>query len=237
MLSHWLAFSPDSPPQQVLCKILFIESLMVTLAIFGTAALGYPPDLHFREEGFITYVSCLQLLIATVISGKIFNFIRNSHNRQLKNSQTFWLVISLGLFFLALDDAFEIHEELDFLLHEIFNITQTTITDLLDDLIVGMYALIFLIYVAWQWKTIQLFKSAFIFFQVGCILTAIMIILDVASHNSYIASLVTADPTKKQLFIQWLGALEDGAKIFAEGLFIVGIYKCRQIAKSLSNKQ
>ncbi len=87
MKSDWLRFSEDSPIRQVLYKILFIDSLLVTLAISGAIAFGYPVDLHFREEGFLTYVSCLQLLIATVIAGKIFNIVRKSHNKRLKPKQ------------------------------------------------------------------------------------------------------------------------------------------------------
>ena len=231
MKSNFLTFSEDSPIKQVLYKILFIDSLLVTFAISSAIALGESPDLHFREEGFLTYVSCLQLLIAAVISGKIFNFIRDDPNHRLSGNKIVWLVISLGFLFLALDDAFEIHEEIDFLLHEVFNIEQTNISDLLDDLIVGAYILIFLIYIASQWKTIQLFKSSFAFFLAGCILTAMMVILDLASHNNYIASLMTDDAERILVVKQWFGAWEDAAKIYAEGMFIVGVYKSRQIVK------
>ncbi len=139
------------------------------------------------------------------------------------------------MLFLALDDAFEIHEEIDFLIHDLLNITQTNITDLFDDLIVGAYIFLFLVYVFFQWKTIQIFKPSFAFFLAGFVFTGAMVILDVASHNSYAASLVTNNPIQEQVFKQWLGALEDAAKIYAEGMFIVGVYKCRQIAKLISN--
>ncbi|MGD1921526.1 MAG: hypothetical protein ACFCAD_23115 [Pleurocapsa sp.] len=237
MKSHWLIFSEYSPIKQVLYKILFIDSLLVAFAISGAIALGEPVDLHFREEGFLTYVSCLQLLIATAIAGKIFNIARKSQNHQVNKNKIFWLVISLGLLFLVLDEALEIHEEIDFLLHDIFNITQTNLTDLLDDLIVGMYILLFIIYIFSQWKTIQLFKRSFTFFVAGFIFTGIMVILDIASHNSYIASLLTSNPIQEQFFKQWLGALEDAAKIYAEGMFIVGVYKCRQIARLTTDYQ
>ena len=232
MIGSWLDFSQNNSIKQVLYKILFIDSLLVTSAVFGAIALQHSPDLHFREEGFLTYVSCLQLAIAAVISGKIFGIVRNSHNHRLSQTKILWLVISLGLFFLALDDAFEIHEEIDFIIHDIFDITQTTVTDLFDDLVVGAYLLLFMIYIAWQWKTIQLFKPSFSFFLAGFTFTGVMIVLDAASHNSYVASLLTDETLRQQTIKQWLGAGEDAAKIYAEGMFIVAVYKCRQIAKS-----
>ena len=235
MKSIFSTFSEDSPVKHVLYKILFIDSLLVTFAISSAIALGHPPDLHFREEGFLTYVSCLQLLIAAVISGKIFNFIKDNANYRSFGKKIVWLVISLGFLFLALDDAFEIHEEIDFLLHDVLNIEQTNMTDLLDDLIVGAYILIFLIYAASQWKTIKLFKHSFVFFLAGCIFTAVMVILDIASHNSYVASFLTDDAKRVLVVKQWFGAWEDAAKIYAEGMFIVGVYKCRQIVKSMNN--
>ena len=233
MKSQWLTFSEHSPVRRVLCQILFIDSLLVTLAIFGAIAWGHSVDLHFREEGFLTYVSCLQLLIAAVISGKIFKIVRKSSSESLNQNKTLWLAISLGFLFLALDDAFEIHEEIDFLLHDIFDLTQTNLTDLFDDLIVGIYILLFAIYVFWQRKTIKLYERSFGFFLAGFVFTIAMVILDVASHNNYVASLVTNNASRELAFKQWLGALEDAAKIYAEGMFIVGVYRCRQIARAI----
>ena len=236
MKSHFLIFSEDSPAKQVLYKVLFIDSLLVTFAISSAIAVGDSPDLHFREEGFLTYVSCLQLLIAAVISSKIFGMIKNHPNHKLSGSKIIWLVIGLGLLFLALDDAFEIHEQIDFLLHDALNITPTNISDLLDDLIVGAYLLIFLVYIAFEWKTIQTFKSAFVFFQIGFVMALMMVILDIASNNNFFVSLLTDDAERAEALKQWLSVWEDAAKIYAEGMFIVGVYKCRQIVKSMDNK-
>ena len=237
MKSYRLTFSEDSPAKKVLYKVLFIDSLLVTFAISSAIAVGDSPDLHFREEGFLTYVSCLQLLIAATISFKIFGIIKNSQNPKLSSNKIVWLVITLGLLFLAFDDAFKIHEKIDDSLHHVLNIPETNITTLLDDLIVGAYILIFLIFIAFQWKTIQLFKPSFIFFQAGFVLTVIMVILDLASHNSYVASLMTDDAERIQSLKEWFGAWEDAAKIYAEGMFIVSVYRCRQIAKSINSKQ
>jgi len=236
MRSQWLVCSQDSPTQQVLYKTLFLESLTVTLAIFGAVAWGHSPELHFREEGFITYVSCLQLLIATVISGKIFRIVSHSGNIKLAKNKTFWLVVSVGLLFLAFDDAFEIHEQIDIWLHNLFNLQETVITDLADDIIVGGYLLLFLAYVFTQWQTINLFQRSFTFFKIGLALAIIMVLLDMASNNYYFTSLIIDDATQAKALKQWLGAFEDSAKIFAEGMFIVGLYQCRKIARTINSK-
>ncbi|MEO1005473.1 MAG: hypothetical protein AAFW67_06395 [Cyanobacteria bacterium J06638_38] len=104
-----------------------------------------------------------------------------------------------------------------------------------DDLIVGGYLVIFLIYVAFQWQIIKGFRQSFIWFKLGFILTAVMVVLDMASNNTLFVSMMTDDVDLASAIQQWLGVIEDSAKIYAEGMFIVGIYKCWQIAKISRN--
>ena len=237
MKSNWLICSSDSSTKQVLYKMLFLESLIVTLAIVGAVVSGKSPELHFREEGFITYISCLQLAIASVMSGQIFIAIWKANNRQLARNSKFWLFSSLGLLFLAFDDAFEIHEKIDFWLHDLLNIQETMLTDLADDLIVGGYLLLFLLYVLRQWQTIKLFQPSFVFFKAGILLAAAMVILDISGNNTLFVSLVFEDYDLAIALKQWLGAIEDSAKIFAEGMILVGLYRCRQIVKGQNSNQ
>lgn len=225
----------NSTTKQVLFKTLFLESLIVIMAIAGAIAFNKTPDTHFKDEGFITVVSCVQLLIAAVLSWKIFQLARYSQQVKLYQNRGFWLIISLGLIFLAFDDAIGIHEQIDFWLHDLFRIQETDITDLADDLIVGGYLILFLIYVAFKWQTIQLFKRSFGLFQLGFVLTLVMVVLDMASNTDYFTSLIIDDVAQALILKLWLRALEDSVKIFAEGMFIVAIYQCWQIAKLMTN--
>ncbi len=235
MKQNQLKNTDNNKTQQVLYKTLFLESLTVTLALGSAIAMEESPGLHFEEEGFITYVSCLQLLIAAILAGKIFGCERATRNSQTAKSGLFWLIISIGLFFLALDDGLEIHEKIDLWLHSFFQLQETNFTDFADDIIVGGYALLFLAYIAKKWQTIQVYKPSFRFFKIGFILTVVMIIFDLVSNNDYFTSLFIEDPAQGRVIRQILGVLEDMIKIFAEGIFIVGIYKCWQIVSKYSN--
>ncbi|MEM7591305.1 MAG: hypothetical protein AAF383_07270 [Cyanobacteria bacterium P01_A01_bin.83] len=229
-------FQPSISVKQVLLVVLFIESLAITVAITKAAVLGISPKTYFGEVdrgGFITYISCLQLLVAGVMAMIISKVAKSA--QQLRNSRWFWLVIALGLWFLTLDDLLGIHEYLDYLLHELFQFEETEISDLADDLIVGGYLVVFLIYVISQWQSIKIFHSSFNWFKLGFVLTAVMVVLDMASNNTLFVSMVTDDNALASNLQEWLGVIEDSIKIFAEGMFIVGIYKCWQIAKRLSN--
>ena len=219
--------------KQVLVTTLFLNSLSVTVAIAEATAADKSPDFHFKEGEFITVISCLQLLIAAILSWKIYRLARHSQQVKLSKSSLFWLIVSLGMLFLSLDDALGIHEKIDFWLHDLFRIQETEITDLADDIIVGGYLLLFLIYVAFKWQIIQVFKQSFNIFQIGFILTLMMIVLDIVTNNNFFISLMVDDSSQVPILKQWLSVLEDSIKIFAEGIFIVGIYQCWQIAKSL----
>ena len=207
----------------VLLLVLFIESLATTLAIKSAIATAQPPDIHFKEKGFITHLSFAQLLFAGILAGNIYATIKHSPNIKLAKNALLWLIISLGLVFLALDDILSIHEQIDSLTHDLLRIEETDITDLIDDLIVGLYLLVFLVYIFFQRQTIGLFKPSFVFFLMGFGLTIIMIIFDIVSNNSLFTSVFIKDAAQEYIFRQWLSALEDSAKILAEGMFIVGI--------------
>ena len=220
--------------KQVLLLILFVESLAITLAIKSAIANALPPDIYFQEKGFITHLSFVQLLLGAILAGNIYATIKHSPNTKLARNALLWLIISLGLIFLALDDILSIHEQIDSLTHDLLRIEETNITDLADDLIIGLYLLIFLTYVFFQRRAIGLFKPSFIFFIIGFGLTIVMIIFDTMSNNTMFTSAFFNDGVREKIARQWLGVIEDSAKIFAEGMFIVGIYKCREIVNSLN---
>ena len=230
-----LACTGCKSSKQVLLITLFLNSLSVTIAFAEAVAFDRPPDFHFQEGEFITVVSCIQLLIAARLSWKIYQQAKGPQPDKLSQSSLFWLIVSWGLFFLTLDDAIGIHEQIDFWLHDLFRIEETDITDFADDIIVGGYLLLFLIYIAIKWQIIQIYKRSFIFFQIGFILSLMMVVLDIVTNGSYFTSMMTNDDTQALMLKQWLSALEDSVKIFAEGMFIVGIYQCWQIAKSLGS--
>ena len=220
-------------PRQVLFVLLFLESVVIAIAIAKAITRDLSPAHYFGENGLVTDASCIQLAIASMLAFATFWSVKHSHNSRLIKNSWFWLVVSCGLVFLAFDDAYEIHEHLDLWLHRVLQVQQTDLTDLADDLIIGGYLLVFLVYVALKWRSLQIFKRSFTFFKIGFGMTVLMVILDMAGNNDYFILLVVEDLTKARLLEQWLGVLEDSLKIIAEGMFIVGIYQCWQIARSL----
>ena len=237
MKQRFLSYINQKSTNQILFIVLFGESLAITLAIFGAIAAGHSSKAYFEEGGYMSILSCLQLLGGAILSRKIFLLSKKSSNQILNQSSLFWKIVSFGLLFLTLDDAFQIHENIDKLFHFIFDILfgfkETNVSDLADDIIVGIYLLIFIFCVFRQWKVIQIYKNSFIYFKIGLILTISMIFFDTISNNTLFVSMLTDNIELQKLWKNWFGTLEDSIKIYAGGLFAIAIYKCWQITKSL----
>src|SRR3972149_1207390 len=96
--------------------LLIIASIDI-LAITAALILGEAPDQYFEEEGFITYLSFLQLLVVSAFAWNIFRL--KNKNKGLLELKTWkaphfiWLIIAMGFVYLALDEALMVHENID----------------------------------------------------------------------------------------------------------------------------
>lgn len=223
--------------KQLLLSVLFLETVAIAIAIGAAVSRGEWAFYHFDEGGFITILSCILILIVSVLARNIFRLEKRSSDTMLLKNAGFWLIVSIGAFFLALDDALSLHEQLDVWMHKILNVEETMVTDLADDIIVGIYLILALIYVASQWKTLQVFRSSFNYFRVGFLLGAVMVVLDILSNNNLFVSMVTDDLELMGQMITWINIVEEAIKLVAEGFFLVGVYQCWRVVDANSKKQ
>ena len=235
--TSWIA---NQTPSQILFIVVFLESLAIVLAIRGAISAGYSPKAFFEEGGYMTILSCLQLLGSAFVARKTFLLARLSPHFMLNEQSSLWRTVSWGLFFLTVDDALQVHEHIDKLLHFLLriwlNFEETPISDLADDAIVGGYLLFFAFYVVRKWRLIKIFRRSWLYFQLGFILTMVMVIFDAASNNLIFISMLTDNSQQQFNWQIWFGTFEDSVKIYAEGLFFVGIYKCWRIAKGIGDR-
>lgn len=226
--------------KSILTTVILGETLAIVLAVWGATAAGYSPKAFFEEGGYMTILSCLQLLGSGILARKIFLLAKNSTTPILAKTSSFWKIASWSLFFLVVDEALQIHERIDRLLHILLNILfgfqETHVSDLIDDLIVGGYVVLFLAYVATKWRSLQLFRRSFIYFRTSLVLTSVTIVGDLASNNELFISLLTSDRHWQFMWQVWVGLIEDIIKIYAEGVFLVGIVRCWTIAKKIEGK-
>jgi len=137
-----LPYLSNSPLLLLFTSLIAFDTIAIIIAI----ALGIHegrPLVHFGEHHLITWISVLQLLTISFLSYNIFQTRRRTlEHFNWRAPFILWAIISLGFFFLAMDDLFMIHESIDHRIHDIFNLKETTFTDRIDDMIVGVYGLI-----------------------------------------------------------------------------------------------
>ena len=96
----------------------FISFIFLSLLIYITIAIAFgyyidDLDFHFRsEEGAITALSAIMLSITSGLSWVAF-FLSSKKNNL---AAYFWLLVTLGFGFFALDELLEFHERLGYII-------------------------------------------------------------------------------------------------------------------------
>ena len=151
------------------------------------------------------------------------------------DSSAVWAIIALGFLFLAADDLFRIHENFDNLIHYVFNMQETGLTDRIDDIIIGLYGFIGIgVLIAYRDELI-IYKKNLPFFILGFVTLFIMVALDVLTNRNDILPLVF-DRDKAVVLYVWLSLAEDSLKVMAEAFFILAFYAIFQKAKDMRDQ-
>lgn len=205
----------------VLILLLILNSLAISLAIIIYKNTGYN---HFGENGFITILSAVQLLVVSMLPYKIYQ-ARGMMGRSSfwRDPSVVWAIIASGFLFLAADEVLRIHENLDQLIHYVFGLKETNLTDRIDDLIVGMYGLVGIgVLIAYRDELKKYMRNP-LFLVLGFVLMFTMVVLDTLSHKNDILAEILGGEMAASLY-GWLSFAEDSSKILAEAFFITAFY-------------
>jgi len=202
----------------------FVLTLNLLAVITATTIYRHTGVNHFKEGSFLTTLSCLQLL---VISGIVFQIKKHS---LWKNSSVVWIFIALCFLFLAADEFFEIHETIDHIIHYIFNIQETALTDRIDDVLVGLYGLAGASVLIFFRQELMPYKRSAPLFISGFLLLFAMVIIDVITNRPDILPLLL-DAHQAAPLHTFLSLSEEALKIFAESFFLLAFYTILQISK------
>ena len=226
--------------KSITINLLFISLILFdTIAIIIAIAMGIhqgDPLMHFKEHHFITWISVFQLLTISFLSYSIFQTRRRTIGHfNWRAPFIVWAIISLGFFFLAMDDLFKIHESIDHQIHVIFNLKQTGLTDRFDDMIVGVYGLIGISILCVCREELKKYRQVFPFLIYGFVLLFIMVALDIVSNRTDILEKVVSRDLVAPIHI-CLSVAEDSIKVFAGSFFLVGFYGALQISRRMDTK-
>lgn len=216
------------------------DFLAMAIAIGIAITIERNPMRYFGENGYITWISVLQLLIIAVLCWKIGNLRKNTFPQSKpylkKQPVIFWRISAASMFFFALDEGFEIHENLDKFLHRLFKVESTAISGRLDDFIILFYAITGLLFIYLFKNELKNFMAASIWFIWGLFFSVSTIFLDMLGHNR-----ATFEPFADNLqqlnnIHHWFTTVEEIPKILAGGAFLVATYHCFKIAQILEGR-
>ena len=179
------------------------------------------PSRYFGEGRFTTGVSCLQLLIVAFLA---FQTFRHRRATTRGAGPWLWLLIAAGFVFLSADDAFQIHERLDGLIHKSLSMQQTGLTDRIDDAIIALY-LIGGLFVLWLFrKEMALFRAMLPTLAAGVVVAVGSIIFDTLSNKPDIISWFVEGIASIKKIEGWLAVGDGACELVAEGFFIAAFY-------------
>lgn len=135
--------------------------------------------------------------------------------------------MALGFAFLALDEVAQIHEKLDYLAHTLFIGEETAVSDRLDDLIVGVYALVGLWVMHHYLAELLQHRAMRPFLVAGFLLLGLMVAVDALTNREDLAALVFDDRSTRRAVLAVASVCEEGLKLAAEGCFLSGFLAVR----------
>jgi len=200
---------------------LVLIGFAVCLGLFKTGN----PSRYFGEGRFTTAFSCAQLLAVAWFSLKIFVVRRPvASTLGFLSCAWVWAAMGAGFIFLAADDAFQIHEQLDGIIHKLLHAKQTAVTDRLDDAIVGIYGVIGLA-VLWLFRgELLVFKQMWRVFGGGFLCLFASVACDAISNGDQFLIWVTGNVAMGKKLDGWFSVGDGGFTLLAEGLFVAAFY-------------
>ncbi len=185
----------------------FVWFVIVCLLIYIVAAIVFAPsgdrDFHFsNEEGAITALSAIMLAITSGLAWVAF-FLSNTKENKLSY---FWLLVTLGFGFFALDELLEFHEKLGYLI-TISSIGPVEVFRNWNDLIVILYGVITLLVAVYFLPEILRYPLFAEMLSIAFLCYCLHTLIDSTQEKSNIGRI-----------------LEESAKVFSSTFFALSIF-------------
>ena len=203
-LNYWTS-------KRLVITVLVLNAIMILL--------GYLDDnifKHYGERMAGTYISVILLLLLGVTNFRVY-LLRRSH--------LIWLLMAVGFVFLAYDDQFKFHEGLDRDIHRFFGMTQTPLTDRLDDFIIGAYAILGAGALYLARAEIMRYKMLFGYLAVGFSIVAVSVVLDAVTNDKAVLEWMGLSDAMVSTLKKMLGTFEEVCKLMAEAVFLAGFFE------------
>jgi hypothetical protein len=166
---HAVTRPPPGPSPALLAVAFYAVNLTAIAAAIASGIRKGDLAHRFQEKQSITFFSSNQLAMTALLAAVIYLMRRHLLDRPF-GSAAFWLLSSLGFFFLMLDESFQFHEGIDSRLFELVGAgAKNPRVDGLSTALYGFGALL----VCWTFRAeIVRVRAAFAFFCAGGVFLA-----------------------------------------------------------------
>lgn len=216
---------------------LAFNSSVITYAILRGLSKTGNPGRYFGEGRFTTFISCGQLLLVALFAWLTFAARRSqTTGRSAFSGPALWAFIAAGFVFLAADEAFKIHESFDFLIHTVLQLSETPLTDRIDDALIALYGVIGCGFLWAYRRELLAFKEILPLLGAGFVGLALSVLCDVISNDeSGVRWFYQNEPVPQQL-AGWFSAGDGAFTLLGEGFFVAAFHvafcRARQAERS-----
>ena len=207
--------------------------LIVFISIFPENSKKY-----LKEFQLFTWLSLIKLLILSYINWKIYSSRKiPQQSFSLSHDYSIWFIIACGFFFLAFDDLLLIHENTDKLIHKVFSIQETNLTDRIDDTIILIYAILGILVLYSYRNELMKFGKSLPYFVIGYCFLFSKIVIDFITNKNDVVPKIISDEAILYKVNYVLAITEGGSKLLAETFFIFAFYLCFKLAAILKKQR
>ncbi|WBU65011.1 hypothetical protein [Paracoccus aerodenitrificans] len=193
----------------------------ILLAVLLGAAEGDITD-HFGEGKIGTVVSGILLALIGLTNFRIWQVRRSGQPFRLSAPENLWLLLSVAFFFLFLDESFQIHEAMDQTIHRITGITETAVTDRIDDLIILAYGLIGVAILFFYRHEVTRIPGLVPFMVAAFALTVLQTGFDALSNGNELLTWFGLPEGLAESLYNWANIAEEALKLLAEAALLAG---------------
>jgi hypothetical protein len=206
---------------------------LIAYAIHRGLTKSGNPGRYFGEGRFTTIISCAQLLLIALFAALTFFARRKlTPSRSIFSGPALWAFIAAGFVFLAADDAFEIHERFDIIIHQIFHLQETSLTDRIDDALVALYGIIGCAFLWFYRHEFLALRSILPPLIAGFACLALSVLCDTISNDITMLRWFYQDTPIPSQLNGWFSAGDGSFTLLGEAFFIAAFYLAFRISRN-----
>lgn len=206
----------------LLLLLLFDLILIIPISIFSDS-----PKVYFKEFNLFTWISFIKLLIISYFSWNIYTYRRTPGGSfSFSNDHSVWFIATWGFIFLAFDELLLLHENADRLIHKVFGLPETGLTDRIDDAIILVYAMIGIAILYSYKNELMKFAKSIPYLVAGFVFLFLRTLIDFITNRNDVIPKIISDEMLVSKLTGVLPVVEGSSKLFAETFFIFAFYLC-----------